>query len=118
MAVMELKKAAIGKNKQKASVYKTSLDDLTDLFGFDLENVLDLLGEAVTGTKESLLKDESKTRGNLCTVFFKTERVVPVLVWSLLRPISLLLDQNIGSKPAFPVVNGRPPKFVWSGSEQ
>jgi len=118
MAVMELKKAAIGKNKQKASIYKTSLDDLTELFGFDLENVLDLLGEAVTGTKESLLKDESKTRGNLCTVFFKTERVVPVLVWSLLRPISLLLDQNIGSKPAFPVVNGRPPKFVLSGSEQ
>ena len=97
---------------------KKSLAELDDLFGFGVAAALDSIGQATTGTRETLLKESGRWRGRLCTVFFDHDRVTPVFVWSLMRAISLLRDTNPESpKPLAPTLHGRAPDLPVTNGE-
>ena len=118
MTVMGLRRAAVRDAQRQVAVYKTSIAELDDLFGFDVAAALDSIGQAITGTRETLLKESGRWRGRLCTVFFDHDRVTPVLVWSLMRAISLLRDTNPECpEPQAPTLHGRAPDLPVTNGE-
>jgi hypothetical protein len=62
---------------------------LNTTFGFDVESVLDRLGEASLGTRRELLGDGGPAGDRLCVIFPLENREVPVLLWTLARGLSV-----------------------------
>lgn len=112
MSVMEMRCASIRNNGGRATAYKSSNLELEEVLGFDVADSLDQFSQAMTGTRESLLKDTGRRRGQLCCVFYSHDRVTPVVVWALLRAIALLQAIHPDSpKPEAPTLFGSAPKI-------
>ncbi|MEQ8842549.1 MAG: DUF4338 domain-containing protein [Acidimicrobiales bacterium] len=111
MAAMELRAAVVGRD-QGISIRKTTNDRLSALVGFDVEKALDVEFGAVTGTRESLLRDDGSRRAQLCAVFPSADRAVPALVWALTRPLALLGESmSEGLLLDSPMLRRRPPSL-------
>lgn len=76
------------------SVRVVEPSDLSAVVGFDTVEVLDRLAEASVGTRQSLLKDEGRTRRQHCVVFGGDDHAATALLWTLLRALPLLLDSD------------------------
>lgn len=110
-SVMELR-PALPKDNAQANVVKTTAEGLSSMLGFDVSAAFDRVSEAMVGTRESLLKDVSARRGQLCVVFDSADHITPVLAWALTRPLSLLLNDSDRERPTAPVIQRKPPKIA------
>lgn len=88
MGVIDLRMARISGKAQRVRYVDLDHDDLRTLFGFDLEGVLDRLGEATVGTRAELLGETGRGGGRLCVIFPRENRLVPALLWTLTRALS------------------------------
>jgi hypothetical protein len=104
---MEMRLAVPHSDGSRASAKKFSQEEVAAVIGRDVFPLLSSVRGVIPGTRESLLKDDGRRRTELAVVFNSTDRIAPVLVWSLTRGIALLKF----TKPDAPV----PGNFVKSG---
>jgi hypothetical protein len=98
---------------RRATVRKISAEELSQMLGFEVVGELDRVAEAVVGTRAALLRDEGPRRNQLCVVFRSPDRVVPALVWSLIRAIPLVLQHpEIRTEVSVPRVVRTAPQLV------
>jgi hypothetical protein len=110
MSSAELRIVKVGGDGKAAQAYKTDTAELSALVGFDLAASFDDVGEAMVGTRGSLLGEEGVRKNQLAVAFGTVDHVIPALVWSLTRaiPFSLQVDPN-SRQPTPPSVVRRPP---------
>jgi hypothetical protein len=89
MSVIDLRFAHISENERRVRYADLQRHDLHDAFGFELGSVLDRLGEATVGSRAELLGESGRASGRLCVIFPTENRVVPALLWSLTRALSV-----------------------------
>lgn len=110
MSVADIRNASISASGKSATLVKATEDGLRDSLGFDLAMALDSLSEGTVGTRERLLKEEGQRRGQLCVVFDSKDHVLPAVLWSLTRPISILTeDADHPGHPAAPKIQRAAP---------
>jgi hypothetical protein len=87
MGIAELRIARAGANGR---VRYAELDaaKLDAMFGFDVADVFDRLGEATLGTRRDLLGENGSAGDRICVIFPLENRVVPALLWALARGLS------------------------------
>jgi len=107
LSLMEMRLAVPHSDGSRASAKKFSQEEVAAVIGRDVFPLLSSVRGVIPGTRESLLKDDGRRRTELAVVFNSTDRIAPVLVWSLTRGIALLKF----TKPDAPV----PGNFVKSG---
>jgi hypothetical protein len=89
MSIIDLRFARISGNDRRVRYVELKREDLREAFGFDLGGVLDRLGEATIGTRAELLVETGRTGGRLCVIFPAENRIVPALLWTLTRALSV-----------------------------
>ena len=112
MSVMDVRlPGASSREGGRATAHRATLEELNALLGFDFAEALDGFGEVIVDSRESLLKDTSNRRRELCVVFPSNNLAVPPLVWALTRPIALgLLVGQALPLPGTPRATRRFPK--------
>jgi hypothetical protein len=89
LSYMEMRIAALDADSDRATVKKVDRDELSKIIGRDVFPILSSLRGVVPGTRESLLGDLSRRRTELAVVFGSHDRIVPAIVWTLVRGIAL-----------------------------
>lgn len=89
MGIVDLRIARAARDKQRVRYVDVAASDLRTAFGFDIERVLDRFGEATVGPRSELLGDDGRSRDRLCVIFPLDNRVVPALLWTLTRGLSV-----------------------------
>lgn len=105
--VMDLRMATQG-TSGRLSVTKLELSRLLEVAGYECLDGLDQAFEVTLGTRESLLRDEGRRRGDLCAVLPRDQLVVPTLLWIVIRLVPLLELPSTGLER--PVMLQRSPK--------
>lgn len=112
MSMMELRLPATTPGK-RATARKTSVEELSTLLGFEVVEELDRLAEAVVDTRAALLRDEGPRRNQLCVVFRSSDRLIPAVVWSLVRAVPLVLNHpDLKADVSSPRVTRPAPKLL------
>lgn len=89
LSFMEMRVAVPDNEAGRATVKKMDRDELSRLIGRDVFPLLSSLRGVMPGTRESLMRDESRRRTELAVVFNSQDRLVPAIVWTLVRGIAL-----------------------------
>jgi hypothetical protein len=90
LSLMEMRLAVPHSDGSRASAKKFTQEEVAAVIGRDIFPLLTSIRGVIPGTRESLLKDDGRRRTELGVVFNSTDRVAPVLVWTLTRGIALL----------------------------
>lgn len=90
MGIVDLRIARVSRDQQRVRYVDVDADGLHATFQFDLERVLDRLGEATVGPRSELLGDDGPSRRRLCVVFPLDDHAVPALLWALTRGLSVM----------------------------
>lgn len=109
MSVAEIRPAKHGAEGKPANALKTSATALSETLGFDVGVALDSIAEATVGTRAELLREEGPRRGQLCVLFPAESRVLPAVLWALIRPLSLALADPEAPRPSAPVLRRAAP---------
>jgi len=94
LSLMEMRLAVPHSDGSRASAKKFTQEQVTAVIGKDIFPLLSSVRGVIPGTRESLLKDDGRRRTELGVVFNSTDRIAPVLVWTLTRGIALLRFVN------------------------
>lgn len=89
MGVIDFRIARVSGSQGRVRYVEMNPAKLNTTFGFDVESLLDRLGEASLGTRGDLLGDEGPAGERLCVVFPFENRELPVLLWTLSRGLSV-----------------------------
>ncbi len=89
MGVSDLRIARASTEDRRVRYVDAGLAKLNTMFGFDVERMLDQLGEASLGTRRELLGDNGPSGERLCAVFPLENRELPALLWTLTRGLSV-----------------------------
>ena len=89
MGVVDFRIARASGANGRVRYVETDPAKLNTAFGFDVESVLDRLGEATLGTRRELLGDDGPAGDRTCVIFPLKNRVVPALLWTLARGLSV-----------------------------
>jgi len=107
LSLMEMRLAVPHSDGSRASAKKFTQEEVAAVIGRDIFPLLTSVRGVIAGTRESLLKDDGRRRTELGVVFNSSDRIAPVIVWTLTRGIALLKFTN----PKSPI----PGDFVKSG---
>jgi hypothetical protein len=89
LSFMEMRIATPDDDSGRATVKKLDRDELAKLIGRDVFPLLSSIRGVIPGTRESLMGDVSRRRSELAVVFNAQDRLVPTIVWTLVRGIAL-----------------------------
>lgn len=89
MGILDFRIARASGSAGRVRYVQPNPQELREIFGFDVANVLDRLGEASVGTRRDLLGDEACAPERLCVIFPLENRLVPALVWAITRALPL-----------------------------
>jgi hypothetical protein len=90
LSLMEMRLATPHSDGSRATAKKFTQEEVTAVIGRDIFPLLSSIRGVIPGTRESLLKDDSRRRTELAVVFNSNDRIAPLVVWSLTRGIALL----------------------------
>lgn len=94
LSLMEMRLATPHSDGSRATAKKFTQEEVTAVIGRDIFPLLSSIRGVIPGTRESLLKDDSRRRTELAVVFNSNDRIAPLVVWSLTRGIALLKFSN------------------------
>jgi len=111
MGVVELRIARASSTNGRVRYLEFDTARLNAAFGFDVEGVLDRLGEATVGTRRELLGDSGPAGDRLCVIFPLDNQEMPALLWALARGLSVTLAARSESPIGEPrlIRRGPPP---------
>lgn len=117
LCVMDLR-TSLRLGSGRSTAKKLSIEELSTLIGLKIDKLIHSLPNAALSTREKLLRDTGLRRTDLAAVFPSYDRSTPVLVWCIVRPLSLLAESGklkplIGSIQ----VEGRAPELDLRESE-
>jgi Domain of unknown function (DUF4338) len=90
LSLMEMRLATPHSDGSRATAKKFTREEVKAVIGKDIFPLLASIRGVIPGTRESLLKDNSRRRTELAVVFNSNDRVAPLVVWALTRAIALL----------------------------
>jgi len=94
LSLMEMRLAVPHSDGSRASAKKFTQEEVAAVIGRDIFPLLTSVRGVIAGTRESLLKDDGRRRTELGVVFNSSDRIAPVVVWTLTRGIALLRFTN------------------------
>lgn len=109
MCVVDLRIARVSGGSGRVRYVEMNSTKLNATFGFDLESVLDRLGEASVGTRRELLGEKGSAGHRLCVIFPVESRELPALLWTLARGLSVTRSAQSDSPIGEPQLVRRAP---------
>lgn len=109
MGIVDLRLVRASGDKRRVRYLEVDRDSMRAAFGFDVEDVLDRLGEATVGTRRELLGDDGRHGERLCVLFPLENHVVPALLWALTRGLPVQQPPLSGSQISEPQMIRRAP---------
>jgi Domain of unknown function (DUF4338) len=109
MCVADLRIARVSGGSGRVRYVEMNSTKLNTTFGFDLESVLDRLGEASVGTRRELLGEKGSAGHRLCVIFPVESRELPALLWTLARGLSVTRSAQSDSPIGEPQLVRRAP---------
>ena len=72
---------------------QASVDEVNEACAFDVGRTLIALGAVAIGTREEAIQTTNRRRNELCVVFNKGDRMVPVAAFTAVRVLPLYLEE-------------------------